>query len=230
MKLSIIIPVFNERDTILQVIEKVENTYSQEKEIIIIDDYSTDGSRELLVEYCGKHKHMCLSLNAENYGKGRCIRNGLSYATGDFVIIQDADLELDPLEYTGLIKVSLTEKNVDAVFGSRIFPKDGKHLGMQRIMANKLLTYSINLLYGARLSDIMTCYKLIKREVFLSLSLKSDRFDIEAEITCKLLKKGVKIFEVPITYMPRGWDEGKKIRAKDFFKVLKAILRYRFSD
>jgi len=230
MKLSIIIPVFNERNTILQVIEKVENAYSQEKEIIIIDDYSTDGSRELLTEYCSKRKHIRISLNDKNYGKGRCIRNGLSYATGDFVIIQDADLELDPLEYTGLIKVCLTEKNADAVFGSRIFPKDGKHLGMQRIIANKLLTYSINLLYGARLSDIMTCYKLIKREVFLSLNLKSDRFDIEAEITCKLLKKGVKIFEVPITYNQRGWDEGKKIRTKDFFKVLKAIVRYRFYE
>lgn len=230
MKLSIIIPVFNEKDTILRVIEKVEDAYSHEKEIIIIDDYSTDGSRELLTDYCNGHKHIRLDLNDKNYGKGRCIRNGLAYATGEFVIIQDADLELDPLECRELIKVSMTEKDVDAVFGSRIFPRDTKHLGIQRIIANKMLTFFINLMYGSRLSDIMTCYKLIRREVFLSLNLKSDRFDIEAEITCKLLKKGVRIFEVPITYMPRGWDEGKKIRAKDFFNVLKAIAKYRFSN
>ncbi len=230
MKLSIIIPVFNEKDTILPVLDKIQKAYSGEKEIIIIDDYSSDGTRELLTEYCSRRDHIRLSFNEANYGKGRSIRNGLLHATGDFVVIQDADLELDPSEYNKLIAFGVEEKGSDVVFGSRFLESKKGNVPINRVAANKILTSMINILYGSRLTDIMTCYKLIKRDVFLSLGLKCDRFDIEAEITCKLLKKGIGISEVPIDYNPRSWEQGKKIRAKDFFNVSKAIFKYRFSD
>lgn len=224
MKLSVIIPVYNEFDTIADVIEKVRKV-PIDKQIIVVDDGSTDGTSEALVKFIGKpgiivHRSMI------NLGKGAAVRIGYKYATGDAVIIQDADLELDPNEYPRIIE-PIESGDADVVYGSRFLELKHK-IKFINLFANKTLVFLTNLLYGAHLTDMETCYKLLKIEVVRSLELKAMGFEIEPEITTKVLKAGYKIIEVPITYIPRTAEEGKKIGWKDGFKAIWHLLKYRF--
>jgi len=220
MKVSVIVPVFNERDTVEHLIEVVE-AVPVEKEIIVVDDFSTDGTREKLAALTGvKVLH-----HDVNRGKGAAIRTGIAAATGDVIIIQDADLEYDPNEYPKLL-APFADPQVQAVFGSR-FKGGGEFLFLSR-MANLFLTFMTRVLFGGNISDMETCYKVVRRELMLSLNLVSNRFEIEPEITTKLLKRKVKLVEVPITYRARRAHEGKKIGVRDGIKAIGELLRWRF--
>lgn len=214
MKLSIIIPVFNEQDTLEKVLEQVIKApvLDYAKEIIVVNDGSTDNSSDIL----GK-KDLIVLNHKENLGKGAAIRTGLEKATGDLILIQDADLEYSPDDYVILLKAF----DGGAVYGSRNLNPDKKGY-FAFILGVKVLTGLINLIFKTKLTDVYTCYKLFK-----PISLESNGFEIEAEITVKLLKKGIKIKEVPIKYNPRSFKQGKKIRFKDGIKGLFAILKYK---
>lgn len=225
MKLSVIIPVFNEKMTVLRILERLKSV-PIEKEIIIVDDYSTDGSRNLLVEQEKKDKSFKLLLHERNLGKGACIRTAQPHVSGDYIVIQDADLEQEPMDL--LILLEWVEKEgFEAVFGTRILGWEYKF--NIRFFANIIFSLVTNILYKAHLSDIMSGYKLISKNLFQSLNLVSHKFDIEPEITAKLLRKGVKIKEVPIHYNPRFYREGKKIRAKDSFSIIYCLFKERFA-
>ena len=225
MRLSIIIPVFNERDTIREVIDRVE-AVDHDKEIIVVDDYSTDGTRDVLTELDGRGPTMVL--HDRNRGKGAALRTGLRHVTGDFVIVQDADLEYDPADYHKLLAV-VGERRADVVYGSRL-ATDRPSMALRYWVGNRLLTGLTNLLYGSALTDMETCYKLLRREVLGEIELVSDRFNVEPELTAKLLKKGVTIHEVPISYVGRSSTEGKKISWVDFVSAVWTLVRYRVSD
>lgn len=220
MKASVIVPVFNERDTVEHLIEVVKAVLV-EKEIIVVDDFSTDGTRGKLTSLTG----VKVLYHDVNRGKGAAIRTGIAAATGDVIIIQDADLEYDPNEYPKLL-APFADPQVQAVFGSR-FKGGGEFLFLSR-MANVFLTFMTRVLFGGRVSDMETCYKLVRRELMLSLNLVSNRFEIEPEITTKLLKRKVRLVEVPITYRARKSHEGKKIGVKDGIKAVRELIRWRF--
>lgn len=221
--LSIIMPVYNEKDTILKILEKIEKTeLSVKKELVIIDDFSTDGTREILKKI-SKYK---IIFNEENQGKGSSIRRGLQHATGDFIIIQDADLEYDPQDYNKILQFAI-ENDFDVVYGSRFLNTKHDEL-LINYYGNRILTFLTNWLYNAQLTDMETCYKLFKIGVIKSLDLKSKRFDFEPEVTAKVLKKGLKINEVPINYKFRTFNEGKKITYIDGLKAIYYLLKYRF--
>ena len=226
MLISVVMPVYNEKDTIEEIIRRVQNV-DIEKEIIIIDDYSTDGTREIIKEKINA-PNIVKIFNEKNMGKGYSVRQGFKVAKGDYVVIQDADLEYDPEEYFVLLK-PLQKGIADVVYGSRF-------KGVQRAMffwhyvGNRFLSFVTNILYDAVLTDMETCYKMFKREVIQNLNLKANKFDIEPEITAKVLKKGYKIVEVPITYAGRDYTEGKKITWKDGFSALWTLIKYRFVD
>ena len=225
MKLTIIIPVYNEESTVEELIRRVQST-PYEKEIIIVDDGSIDSTKKILQQINQPNiKTLC---HQENYGKGRAIRTALPEATGDIVLIQDADLEYDPSEYSLLLKPILNSK-AEVVYGSR-FRGEGKAMFFWHAMGNKFLTLVTNLLYNAILTDMETCYKVFKREIIGDLNLKSNRFNIEPEITAKILKKGIRIYEVPISYAGREYKEGKKITWKDGVVALGTLFKYRFFD
>lgn len=217
---SVIIPVYNERNTIERLVEVVKSV-PVAKEIIIVDDFSTDGTREILSGI----KDVRVLYHDVNRGKGAAIRTGIAAATGDVVIIQDADLEYNPLEYPKLL-APFADASVDAVFGSR-FKGGGKFLFLSRV-ANVVLTGLTRLLFGGQVSDMETCYKVVRRELLLSLNLVSNRFEIEPEITTKLLKRGVRIVEVPISYQARASHEGKKIGVKDGLQAIWQLFYWRF--
>jgi glycosyltransferase involved in cell wall biosynthesis len=215
--LSVIIPVYNERDNIERIINAVKSVDIR-KEIIIVDDFSTDGTRD----YLRGLTDIRVIFHVKNMGKGAAIRTGLKYANGDVVIIQDADLEYSPDDYPKLlepIKKGLTK----VVYGSRILGK-GKFL-KKSYFANRILTLLTNLLFKGHITDMETCYKMVDRRVMLSLNLVSSRFEIEPEITCKLLRKGIKIFEIPISYA--GRKEGKKIGVKDGIQAIWNIVKWK---
>lgn len=222
MKLSVIIPVYNERATICEIVRRV-NAVPVEKEIIIVDDGSTDGSADLVRELAGNvaHAHCC----RVNFGKGAAIRVGLTYVTGDAVIIQDADLELDPNEYLGLIE-RLGRGDVDAVYGSR-FARKNQKIRLVRRLANGFLTMLTRLLYGCSLTDMETAYKLFRAEVIRRVRLRSMGFEFEPEVTAKLLRLGYRIADVPVNYNPRSVEEGKKIRWTDGVKAIHWLLKCR---
>ncbi len=218
--LSIVVPVYNESATleiILSAIEKVPVN----KEIIIVDDSSTDGTKEKL-KTLEKKAGVKVLYHNKNMGKGSAIRTGIAQAKGDLVVIQDADLEYDPQDYLKMIKL-FKNKDVLAVYGSR-FKGKGSFLLKSRL-ANIFLSFLTSLLFNKRITDMETCYKMVRRDILLSLDLKAKRFEIEPEITAKLLKKGIKIYEVPIRYS--GRKEGKKIKAKDGFVALYTLFRWR---
>ncbi|MDD3726441.1 MAG: glycosyltransferase family 2 protein [Candidatus Ratteibacteria bacterium] len=226
MKLSIIIPVYNEKDTILEVIRRVQNV-PVEKEIIVVDDGSSDGTRELLQEIKNKevlNNSVKIIFKDKNEGKGSAIRKGLKYTTGDVVVIQDADLEYNPMEWCKMLKV-MEEKKLDIVYGSRFIKKQPVFL--INLIANKILTFLTNILFKSHITDMETCYKMCKRDLLLSLNLQTNSFEIEPEITCKILKKGYTIKEIPITYSPRR--KGKKINWKDGVKAVFYIFKYRIT-
>ncbi len=225
-KLSIIIPCFNEEKNIEKILTKVNNVTlnNVEKEIIIVDDYSTDNSREILSNI--KKSNYKLLFHEKNMGKGAAIRTGINYATGDYIIIQDADLEYNPEEYNNLL-VPLLNNECDVVYGSRFSHEGYKKGYFGNRIANKILTKFSNTFTHYKLTDMETCYKLFKSEIIKEIQLQENRFGFEPEVTAKLSKKKAKIVEVPIQYNPRTKEEGKKINIKDGIRALYCIIKYR---
>ena len=226
MKLSIIIPCFNELNTIDQIVKKVKNSPYKNKEIIIVDDFSTDGLREKL--QCDFEKKVDKVLYHDfNQGKGAAIRTGISHVSGDIIIIQDADLEYDPNEYPIILEPILND-GADVVFGSR-FLSNGSHrvLYYWHYLANKFLTTLSNIFTNINLTDMETCYKAFKREILENIVIEENRFGFEPEITAKISKiANIKIYEVGISYHGRTYSEGKKINWKDGFSALRCIFKY----
>ncbi|MCL5406893.1 MAG: glycosyltransferase family 2 protein [Patescibacteria group bacterium] len=228
MKLSIIIPVFNEEKNIREVISQVKNIpISMQKEIIIVDDGSKDKTREILQSY-SKDPSVKTIFQDKNLGKGSAIRRGLEEAKGDFIVIQDADMEYSVADYPKLLKPFLLEK-AQVVYGSRFL---GKISGMrwQNRLANKILTTTVNLLYGIRITDEATAYKAFRRDLIQKIPLKCQRFEFCPEVTAKIAKRGYKIFEVPITYRGRTSKDGKKIKLQDAFEAFWTLIKYRFRN
>ena len=221
IKLSIIIPVYNEANTILEVIRLVKAEHHK-KEIIIVDDASIDGSRELLEKI--KDENIRVLFNEKNRGKGFCLRRALEYVTGDIVIIQDADLEYYPDEY-GLLIRKILEGKADVVYGSRFLGGPHRVFYFHHYLGNKILNLLANILLNTNLSDLMTCYKAFKKDVIKSLTLKADRFGIEPELTAEVFKRGYRVYETPISYDGRTYEEGKKIKWTDFFVCLYWLVR-----
>lgn len=234
-KLSVVIPVYNEQRTIEELLKKVLEVrlpLGIIKEIIVINDGSSDRTLEILDGYRKKIKLITSEINR---GKGYAIREGFKVATGDLVIIQDGDLEYDPNDYSKLIE-AITGRSVDAVYGTRLQNYPLRLWGSRRTpmpihwISNHFLTALTNLIYGSKLSDMETCYKLIKKSVVDKLDLKADRFDIEPEITAKLLRNGYMIAEIPIKVKPRGYKAGKKIGWRDGVQAIWSIMKYRYYD
>lgn len=225
MKLSVIIPVYNEENTIIEIVNQVRKV-EFDTEIIIVDDGSMDGTKEKLNLL--NHKNVIIRHHDRNMGKGAAIRTGLKEVTGDYVLIQDADLEYDPNEYE-LMFIPVRKWDAQVVYGSR-FSGVRKNMFLLNYMGNKFLTLLTNILYNTILSDMETCYKLFKSDVILNLKLHSNRFDFEPEVTAKILKQGIRIWEVPISYAGREIHEGKKITWKDGLVALWCLIKYRFVD
>lgn len=227
MRLSIIVPVFNERTTVLQVLDRVA-AIDSEAEIVVVDDGSTDGTRALLAERARRNdRKITLVQHPVNRGKGAALASGVGRATGDYVIVQDADLEYDPADYRKLIAV-VDARQAEAVYGSR-FGRGRPNMSVRHRMGNRLLTGLTNVLYGSSLTDMETCYKLLRRSLFVELAITCNRFDVEPEITAKLLRAGVTIHEVPISYTGRSFAEGKKISWVDFVMAVWTLVRLRVS-
>ncbi len=233
MKLSIIIPVYNEEKTIGEVITKVVGVKvpSITKEIIVVDDGSTDSSKFKIQN--SKLKGIKKVFHEKNLGKGAAIRSGVKVATGDLIIIQDADLEYNPEDYNKLLEPIL-KKGAKVVYGTRLtsYPLivwgKNKTVLPTHLIANRFLTFLTNLLYGSNLTDMETCYKIFTREIFRKISIKSNRFNFEPEITAKILKLGVFIVEVPIIVKPRTYKEGKKINWLDGLIAIWTLVKYKF--
>ncbi len=222
MKLSVIMPVYNEEKTIIRVLDKLL-ARPEIEEVIVVNDGSTDRS-EVLINRIIHHK---LKYYAKtNGGKGSAIRYGLEKVTGDYVLIQDADLEYDPDDIPALID-PIIKKQVAVVYGSRFLGPHSNLLFWHRV-GNAFLNFVVNIMYNTTLSDMETCYKLIPTSLFKSLNIEANKFDLEPEITCKILRKKIKIFEVPISYVGRDFSEGKKITWKDGFSALWTIFICRF--
>ncbi len=229
--LSILMPVYNEASTLHEIIAKVEavNLGDVRKELIIVDDGSKDGTRELLKEMAESSKHK-IYFHGQNMGKGAALRTALHYAEGDIILIQDADLEYDPAEYVELVKPIL-EGRADVVYGSRLTGgKVARAFNFWHLLGNKMLTFVTNILYNATLTDMETCYKVFRADVVKNFQIKSNKFDFEPEITAKILKRKYKLYEMPISYYGRDFDEGKKITWKDGFGAIWALVKYRFMD
>ena len=225
MQLTIIIPVFNERATVLEVLDRV-GAIDPDAQIVVVDDGSTDGTRELLAERAGgSDRSITLVQHATNRGKGAALATGAARATGDYVIVQDADLEYDPSDYLKLLAVAKARQAV-AVYGSR-FGITPPGMSRSHVIGNRALTAFTNLLYGSSLTDMETCYKLIRRDVLEEIGIGCSGFDVEPEITAKLLKRGVTIHEVPISYSGRSFTEGKKISWVDFVRAVWTLVRLR---
>lgn len=226
-KITILIPVYNEVDTLRAILEKVENAdfCGLEKEIILIDDCSTDGTKEIYPSLPYK-----VLYHDVNQGKGAALRDGFKEATGDIIIIQDADLEYDPVDYKDLIKLIL-ENKADVAYGSRLNGgKPSRAFMFHHLLGNKLLTFVTNVLYNTTLTDMETCYKAFRADFIKDIEIKSNRFDFEPEITAKVLKKGARLYELSISYYGREFSEGKKITWKDGFHALWALIKFRFID
>ena len=226
MRLSIIVPVYNERATVLQVLDRIA-ALDMEAEVIVVDDGSTDGTYELLAERARTDRSITLVRHAANRGKGAALGSGVGRASGDYVIVQDADLEYDPADYAKLLAV-VDARQAAAVYGSR-FGGARPRMALRHVIGNRLLTALTNLLHGSSLTDMETCYKLVRRSLFEELGIACTRFDVEPEITAKLLRAGVEIHEVPISYTGRSFAEGKKISGLDFVAAVWTLVRLRFS-
>ena len=225
MKLSIIIPCYNESNTIEKIINKVINQKDYDKEIIVIDDFSTDGSIEILKNFDEK-KVIKLIFNNLNRGKGYCVKKGIEQSTGDIILIQDADLEYDPDDYKKLLKPIIND-NADVVYGSRFIGSEQKRvLFFWHSIGNKFLTLLSNIFTNLNLTDMECCYKVFKSKVIKDIELKENRFGFEPEITAKISKKDIRIFEVGVKYFGRKYSEGKKIGWKDGFRAIYCIFFY----
>ncbi len=229
MKLSVVMPVYNERATLREVVKKVL-AVSLEIELICVDDGSRDGSREILAELQSEHSQIRVVLQPRNMGKGAALRRGIQEASGDFVIIQDADLEYDPAQYPLMIE-PLMQGKADVVFGSR-FLGGAPHrvLYFWHSVGNKLLTLLSNCLTNINLSDMETCYKVFRREIIQSIPIEENRFGFEPEITVKVARRHLRIYEVGISYWGRTYEEGKKIGWKDGVRALYCLLKYSIKE
>jgi glycosyltransferase involved in cell wall biosynthesis len=226
MKISVVIPVFNERDTIAEVVSRVRRALDgKDAEIVVVDDGSTDGTREALRSIAG----IRLIEHERNQGKGAALRTGFAAASGDVVIVQDADLEYDPRDYPKLLE-PIEDGRADVVFGSRFLGGPHRVLFFWHYLANKLLTWLSNLFTNLNLSDMETGYKVFRRPVLERIHIRSDRFNFEPEITAKVAKTRCRVYEVPISYSGRTYDEGKKIGWRDGFSALWTIIKFRFVD
>lgn len=228
-KLSIVVPVYNERDTFHKLYEKVLNVNigSIDKEVVIVDDCSTDGTIDVLKELQkSAPKNVIFLFKKVNGGKGFALRDGFKKSSGDYVIIQDADLEYYPTDYTRLIK-ELEKGQYDVIYGSRFMGSYEDMLGLH-YLGNKLVTYVMNLMFGIRLTDMETCYKLIPGDFARKLNITASRFDFEPEVTAKIIKAGLKITEVPIRYKGRLHSEGKKLTWRDGITAIWTIFKFRF--
>ena len=230
MKISIIIPCFNEEKTLSQIIDKVLKFKSFEKEIIIVDDCSEDNTPHIINDLLIKFDEIKSIKHEKNYGKGAGIKSGVKISTGDIILIQDADLEYNPEDYDSLLEPFL-KTDADVVYGSRFL--GGRYVRLSffwHYVANKFLTTLCNTFTNLNMTDMETGYKLFKSKAIKSIELKEKSFGIEPEITIKLAKKKYNFYEVPISYSGRSYDEGKKIGLKDAFKAVYCIIRYRFFD
>ena len=227
MNLSVIIPVYNEVHNINEIIKRVQAT-KLATEIIIVDDGSKDGTREILQTLNGKKK-VHVILHEKNQGKGAAVVTGMQAAKGEIILIQDADLEYDPRDYPILLK-PLQEGIADVVYGSRFLGGSHRVTMFWHQVANKLLTFMTNILYDSILTDMETGYKVFHRKVIEGMSIRAKRFNFEPEFTAKILKRKYRIYEVAISFNPRDYTEGKKIKLKDAFEAVWALIKYRFVD
>lgn len=226
-KLSIVIPVYNEKEMVGSVLHSVlgKKTKGWTKEIIVVDDGSTDGTQEELIKW---QKKVQVIISEKNEGKGAALRKGFAKATGDIVLIQDADFEYTPDDYENLL-YPFSNPRVTVVYGSRFL---GSHLSTLFLytLGNKFVTFLTNIIYNSNITDMETGYKLFRRQILSKIKLNAKRFDFEPEITAKLLKKGYQIYEVPISYFGRKFDEGKKLTWRDGIGAVWTLLKYRFVD
>jgi len=224
--LSVVMPVYNERDTVEEIIRRVK-CVPVKTELIVVDDGSLDGTRDILSGLQGELGFKLL-LQERNRGKGAALRAGFGAVTGDVVVIQDADLEYSPEEYPELIQL-ICQGRADVVYGSRFL---GRHrvFMFSHYLGNRIVTLLANVLYNTMLTDMETCYKMMRSEIVRSINLESDGFGIEAEITAKIFKRGYRVYEIPITYDGRGYEQGKKITWRDGIVALWVLLKYRFRD
>ena len=224
-KLSVIVPIFNERNTVVEIMRRMRAVELPiDREFVIVDDGSSDGTQQVLNQL--GDSTVKVVKHPANQGKGAAIRTGLEHVTGDLVLIQDADLEYDPEDWPKLLAPIFRGK-ATVVYGSR-FTGERRNMLFLHWMGNRMLSLTTNLLYNTTLSDMETCYKLFDRRVLEGVTIRSDRFDFEPEITAKVLRQGVRIYEVPISYTGREFDEGKKITWRDGFAALYALVKFRF--
>lgn len=229
MTLTVVIPCYNEVSSIEPVLERVESVGLAD-EIIIVDDGSTDGTREILQRLESQnHAHLRIIYHERNQGKGAAVITGFKASTGDILLIQDADFEYDPREYPSLLK-PIQEGIATVVYGSRFLGGPRKAMNFWNMVANRSLTLATNILYNAILSDMETCYKVFRADVVKNMKLNARGFEFEPEVTAKVLKQGIRVYEVPISYNGREWHEGKKIKWTDAPIALWTLLKYRFTD
>ena len=227
MKLSVIIPVYNEVESIETIIQRVRAT-NLVHEIVLVDDGSKDGTRDILKKLEGQ-KDLHIILHEKNQGKGAAVRTGMFAAQGDILLIQDADLEYDPRDYPELLK-PLEEGVADVVYGSRFLGRAHRVTMFWHMVANKSLTLMTNILYNTILTDMETGYKVFRKEVIQGMTIRANSFNFEPEFTAKILKGNYRIFEVPITFNPRYYSKGKKIKFHDAFEAVWALIKYRFVE
>lgn len=227
MKLSIIIPVYNEGGTIDEIIRQVQKVRGFEKEIIVVDDASTDNTPKIL-QHLKNSKDIRVIHHPKNLGKGSSIRTGIARATGEYILVQDADLEYDPQDILLMLE-PIKKGKAEVVYGSR-FTGQRRNMFFWHWMGNQLLTLLTNILYNTTLSDMETCYKLMPLSLVKSLNLKAKRFEFEPEVTAKILKRGIRIWEVPISYAGREYHEGKKISWRDGLPALWTLIKFRFMN